>query len=295
MLEKERIGFVGAGLMGHGMALHLLRTGHPLTIYVHRNRDGFDQLVEQGGRETDSLQTLAEQSDVVVMCVSNADTVRSVLDGLMPGLRDGQLIIDATTSDPGVTTQLAARLAERGVRFADAPITGGPRESAAGQLGSLVGCRDADFEQIRRIAACYSKVVHRVGAVGAGHQAKLLNNFVTQGTTALLAEAYCRARDSGVDWPALYAVMETGAARSGTLEKMVKPALAGDYAGSRFSIRNALKDYSYFCAMSAQSARGPRRLAKEIRAVFQEAVDAGFGDRYVSALLDPELDRPAEK
>ncbi len=291
MPEFERIGFIGIGIMGRGMATHLLKAGHPLTVFVHRNRDGVDELVASGARETDSLPYLAQNSDVIVLCVSNADTVRRVLEGLLPGLRKGQLVIDATTSNPKVTRQVSAWLEDKGIHYADAPVTGGPNESAAGKLGSLVGCKDEDSEVVRKIIASYSKVVHRIGGIGSGHQAKLLNNFVTQGTGVLLAEAYRRARDSGVDWKALYSVMETGAARSGTLEKMVKPALDGNYDGSRFSLRNALKDYSYFCEMADESPRGPSQLAHDIRDIFQQAVDAGLGERYVSVLLDPELDK----
>lgn len=286
----ERIGFIGAGLMGCGMAAHLLRAGYPVLVHVHRNRAGADALIEKGATVTDKLQDIAATSEVIVMCVSNADTVRTILGELLPHLPQGGLVIDATTSNPKVTRQIALMLQQRGIRYADAPVTGGPGESAAGQLGSLVGCEDEDFETVRRIVSSYSKVVHRIGGISAGHQAKLLNNFVTQGTGVLLAEAYRRARDSGIDWKALYSVMETGAARSGTLEKMVKPALDGDYDGSRFSLRNACKDYSYFCAMADESPRGPCRLADDIRDIFRQMVDAGHGERYVSALLDPELD-----
>lgn len=291
MGDKERIGFIGAGLMGRGMALNLIKAGFPVTVHVHRNREGIDELIAMGAKETRDLQCLAESSDVVVMCLSNADTVRAVIEGLLPGLRLNHLVIDATTSNPDVTLEIAEMLAARGVRYADAPVTGGPRDSEAGKLGSLVGCREGDFERVRNVVSNYSKVVQRIGGVGTGHRAKLLNNFVTQGTGALLAEAYCRARDTGVDWHALYSVMEAGAARSGTLEKMVKPALDGNYDGSRFSLRNALKDYTYFCETADKSARGPSKLGQQVREILKEAVDAGFGDRYVSALLDPELDR----
>ena len=290
MSAHARNGFIGAGLMGHGMATHLLAAGHSLTVFVHRHRHGIDQLLEHGAQETDSLAALAKASDVILLCVSNADIVRDVLDRLAPELRPGTLVIDATTSHPKVTQEVATMLAAKGIRYADAPVTGGPNESAAGKLGTLVGCKDEDFDAVKQIVSCYSRVVQRIGGIGAGHQAKLLNNFVTQGTGALLAEAYRRARDFGVDWKALYSVMEAGAARSGTLEKMVKPALDGNFDGSRFSLRNALKDYSYFCDLADSSPRGPCRLANDIRDVFQQAVDAGHGDRYVSILLDPDLD-----
>jgi len=290
MSAHVRIGFIGAGLMGHGMASSLLAAGHPLTVFVHRNRQGIDQLVEGGAQETDNLPALAAASDVILLCLSNADVVKDVLQRLSPELRSGTLVIDATTSHPQVTYEVAAMLGEKGIRYADAPVTGGPNESAAGKLGTLVGCNAEDFEAVKEIVSCYSRVVQRIGGIGTGHQAKLLNNFVTQGTGALLAEAYRRARDYGVDWKALYSVMEAGAARSGTLEKMVKPALDGNFEGSKFSLRNALKDYSYFCDLADSSPRGSSPLANAVRDVLQQAVDAGHGDRYVSTLLDPELD-----
>ena len=287
MSTSERIGLVGAGLMGSGMAINLLKSGHPLTLYVRRQRADLEPLLALGAGQTDDLGTLARQSEVIILCVDNAETVRVVVNTLSPALRAGQLLIDATTSDPAVTREIAEKLRAQGIDYADAPVTGGPVQAQAGTLGSLVGCTDACFPRIQEIVSSYSNTVQRIGGVGTGHYAKLLNNFVTQGTTALLAEAYGRARDNGVDWHALYSVMNAGAARSGTLEKMVKPALDGNFDGSQFSIRNALKDLSYFCRLAAGSERGSSPLAEEIRSVFAKAVAADLGDRYVSALLDP--------
>ena len=289
MPDNDRIGFIGAGLMGRGMAANLMKAGHPLALYVHCNREGIDRLIDLGAVETNDLHVLAQSADVIVLCVDNAETVRNVVDSLLAALRPGQLLIDATTSNPEVTKEIAGKLQARGLIYADAPVTGGPVQAEAGRLGSLVGCDEAALPRIERIVSCYSKTVQRVGGIGTGHLAKLLNNFVTQGTAALLAEAFGRARDYGVDWHALYAVMDAGAARSGTLEKMVKPALDGDFDGSRFSIRNARKDLGYFCQMASDSTRGSSRLGEELRSVFESAVAAGLGDRYVSALLSPDI------
>lgn len=294
MNDDERIGFIGAGLMGRGMARNLLLAGYPVTLHVRRQRAELAPLLALGAGQTGELRELARQTQVLVVCVDNAQTVCSVVDELLPALRTGQLLIDATTSDPALTREVAVRLREQGVDYADAPITGGPLQAAAGTLGSLVGCAAASFPRVRQIVASYSKTVQRIGDVGSGHYAKLLNNFVTQGTTALLAEAYVRARDNGVDWQALYAVMEAGAARSGTLEKMVKPALDGDFDGSQFTVRNALKDLGYFCRQAADSARGASPLGEEIHRVFALAAANGLADRYVSALLDPDAQRQKE-
>ena len=293
MAARERIGFVGVGLMGQGMALNLLKAGFPVTLFVHRHRAGVDRLLELGANETNDLQILARQTDAIILCVDNAETVREVTRRLLSALRAGQLVIDATTSRPEVTREIAEALFELGVFFVDAPVTGGPAQAEAGCLGSLVGCDEAIFPQVHSIVAAYSKAVRRIGTVGTGHLAKLLNNFVTHGTVALLAEAYGRARDWGVDWSALYSVMDAGAARSGTLEKMVKPALEGNFNGSQFFIRNALKDVDYFCDLADRSTRGPSTLGAELRKVFEDAVAENLGERYVSALLDPDIRPPS--
>ncbi len=290
--ESERIGFVGAGLMGRGMAQNLLKAGYPVTLYVHQSREGLDRLLDLGAAETNDLSEIARDSDVIVLCVDRAETVRKVVSGLLPGLRRGQLIIDSTTSNPDVSKVIAAALKERGVDYADVPVTGGPVEAEAGRLGAIVGCEETSFARVEKIVSHYSASVQRVGAIGSGHFAKLLNNFVTQGAVVLLAEAYGRAKENGVDWRALYTLMAAGAARSGTLEKMVKPALDGNFDGSRFAIRNAHKDLGYFCELAKNSERGVSPLGEAIHHVFDGAVEAGLGDRYVGALLEPATKIP---
>jgi len=286
---KASIGFVGVGWMGTGMARHLLAAGHPVTVHAHRNRSGVDRLRALGAAEAGDLASLARAAEVIVLSLSDAEAVRAVLDSAGPGLRPGHLVIDATTSDPRVTRALAGSLSARGVRLVDAPVTGGPTQAEAGVLGSLVGCDAPDFDAVKQIVSCYSTVVQRMGGVGSGHAAKLLNNFVTQGTVALVAEAYTRARDQGIDWHALYAVMCAGAARSGTLEKVVGPALGGDFDGSKFTIRNAAKDLGYYCALAADSDRGRSALGEAIHRRFADAEASGVGHRFVSRLLDPHF------
>ena len=163
MAAIERIGFVGAGLMGRGMALNLLKAGYPVRLFIHRNRQGLESLLALGASETNDLRELARQSDAIIICVDKAETVRSVVDGLLPALRPEHLLIDATTSDPVVTCEIAEQLRLHGVSYADAPITGGPVQAEAGALGSLVGCDAAIFPRVQSIVAHYSKAVQRIG------------------------------------------------------------------------------------------------------------------------------------
>ncbi|MEM1345081.1 MAG: NAD(P)-dependent oxidoreductase [Pseudomonadota bacterium] len=285
-----RIAVVGAGLMGAGMARCFLRAGHGVRVLAHRNRAPIDALVGEGAEEAVSLAALVSDCEVLFSCVSNARVIEAIAETALPRLGVGALWIDATTSEPAVSARLAAEMAERGAVFADAPVTGSPAQAEAGQLASLVGCAEEAFARVEAVIGCYSKLVQRFGGPGTGHAAKLLNNFVTQGTVALLAEAYTTARRQGIDWTALHAVMSTGAARSGTLEKMVGPALSGDYAGSQFSLRNAHKDIDCYRRAIAEAEGRESALALAILTLFESAIDAGHGERYVSALLDPALE-----
>lgn len=280
-----RIGFVGLGMMGCGMAQNLMRQ-HTLVLVEGRARAATEMLIAEGAERTASLPELATRSEVVVLCLPDADAVRRVMDEMGPGLARDMLVIDATTSHPRVTQELAAMLREQGVVFADAPVTGGPPQAEAGTLASLVGCEQADFARVEAVVGNYSSVVRRFGKPGAGHLAKLLNNFVTQGTAVLLAEAYAQARAADLSLPALHDVMAAGAARSGTFEKTVVPSLTGDYNGSRFSLANACKDIGYYLDVVEDQKASP---AVAVLSTLTRAVEEGFGDRFVSQLLNPDV------
>lgn len=176
-----------------------------------------------------------------------------------------------------------------GAAFADAPVTGGPPQAESGELASLVGCVGEDFAAVETAVGTYSKVVRRFGNVGAGHTAKLLNNFVSQGTMLLLAEAFGKARELGVDWTALYDAMMAGAARSGTLEKAVGPALHGDFDGSRFTIAHAEKDLRYVAELFVNGAPPGADIANVLHTRLADHVAAGNAQRFVSRMLDAEI------
>lgn len=285
----QPIGFIGAGMMGAGMCRNLIKAGHAVAVIAHRNRKPIDELVALGAIEVATLAEIARHADIVMLCVDRADTVERILGGLEPHLRAGQIVIDATTSRPDVTTALAARLAARGITLIDAPVVGGPVQAAEGVLGSLVGGADDVVARIRPILATYSKEIIHFGPVGAGITAKLLNNFLTQGTCQLITQAYRAARRHGVDWDKLYAIMQQGAARSGSLERIVGSAVKGNYRGQMFAIANAAKDVDYAGSLVGDDPDGAA-LQAAVHGALMRAIDAGMGDRFVSEMLDPEIE-----
>lgn len=282
----QRIGFIGAGAMGHGMASCLLAAGWPLTVIAHRQRAPIDDLVGQGAAEATSYRQLAAASDTIILCVSNSAVVQSVVESLGGALRSGMTLIDMGTSSPDATRDLAAALASRGVAFVEAPVTGGVKQAAAGQLGALVGAHAADFEAVRPLLSVMCRTLQHFGPAGSANTAKLLNNYMVFGIAALVVEAFGKARDADIDWRKLYDVVLCGSADSGVLRRIIGAATEGNYQGYVFSVDGSLKDMRYFGELS-ESMGGLSDLGRAVIEVYEKAVAEGHGERLLSELLAP--------
>jgi 3-hydroxyisobutyrate dehydrogenase-like beta-hydroxyacid dehydrogenase len=282
------VGLIGAGMMGHGMAVNLLRHGHALSVIAHRNREPVDDLVRRGAREAGSLAAIAA-ADVILLCLTTSEVVTDTVRALEPHLRRGQIILDSGTSAPAATAALARQLDRIGVAFCDVPLTGGPEQARQGALGVLCGADEETFRRIHPLLACFATTIRRFGPPGSGHTAKLISNYLVTGMVALVAEAFGAARKAQIDWPDLYEVMLAGSGNSGVLRKMVEPALKGDFDGYRFALANAAKDIGYYSEL-AERLGCASRLTEAVAEVFARAVETGHGGRNVSHLLDPAID-----
>lgn len=284
-----KIGFVGLGLMGSGMAGHLMAAGHELWLMAHRNRTFIDPLLAEGAYEAKDLKSLARETEAIFFCVTTAKVVEEALAGLKPYLRQGQIIIDTGTTAPETTRRLARELGRIGVAYADAPMAGGPEQVAKKEIGALVGADEKTFQAILPLISCYASRVKHFGPPGSGHVAKLISNYLVTGMIGLVAEAFGAARKAKVDWQDLYEVMLNGSGNSGVLRKMMGAALAGDFDGYKFSIANAAKDIGYYAAL-AEELDQLTPLTEAVEQIFAKAVATGHGGRNVSHLLDPAID-----
>lgn len=283
-MADATIGFIGAGYMGRGIAARLIGGGRPLMVLANRSRAGVEALIALGAEEAADAAALAARCETVVLCLPGSPAVAAVVDALSPDLRAGALIIDVTTADPVATAALQRRLGERGIGFVDAPVTGGPAQAEAGTLTSLVGGGAEDVARARPLIETYSRSVQVMGGPGAGLRAKLLNNMVTIGAVCLIVQAYRAARAEDLDWGRLYEAMMGGAARSGTLQKMIGPALEGDFEGHQFSLGNAIKDISYAEAYLTQIGAPPDIVA-EMRRFLEGEAETRDADSVLSQLL----------
>jgi 3-hydroxyisobutyrate dehydrogenase-like beta-hydroxyacid dehydrogenase len=282
------VALIGAGMMGHGMAANLLRHGHRVSVIVHRNRAPVEDLVARGAVEAPSLEAMA-QADVILLCLTTSKVVEDTLKQLRPHLRAGQIILDAGTSAPEVTSRLAHELSGLGVGYADIPLTGGPEQAEQGALGVLCGASAETLARIQPLLSCFATTIKHFGPPGSGHTAKLISNYLVTGMVALVAEAFGAAHKAQIDWKDLYEVMLNGSGNSGVLRKMVEPALKGDFDGYRFALANAAKDIGYYAAL-AEKLGCNSGLTESVAEVFARAVETGHGGRNVSHLLDPVID-----
>lgn len=286
-MARERIGFVGVGLMGHGMAKNIVEKGWPLSVIAHRNRAAVEDLVGRGATEAATLADLAGASDVVFLCLPASPQVEAAVAAMLPGLGEGAVVVDCSTSDPVSTVRLAAGLAAAGVDFADAPLSRTPREAWEGTLDTMVGASDAVLARIRpTLAAWAGKIVH-VGGVGDGHRMKLLNNFVSLGYASLYAEALALSRKVGIPIARFDSVIRGGRMDCGFYQTFMGHALEGNREAHRFTIRNAYKDLRYLESM-ANDAAVATPLASAAKNAFALAMATGGDgpDDYVPHLAD---------
>jgi 3-hydroxyisobutyrate dehydrogenase-like beta-hydroxyacid dehydrogenase len=282
-----KLGFIGVGLMGHGMAANLLKGGHDVAVIAHRNRAPVEDLVRRGAEEVKALGDLPRGREAVFICVATSDQVKAVVKALEPSLAPGQLLIDTGTSDPAMTVELARQLAQRDIHLVDAPMGGGAQQAEAGQLASLVGGSPEDYARVEPWLGCYSAITVHMGPVGAGHRAKLLNNLLALGQAALVIEAYRMARQEGLDWHKLFEINMGGAARSGSLERILIPALRGDFRGYLFTLENSVKDLSYLVDF-AEKGSHEHSLSQAVRTFYENAVATEVPALMLSELLRPK-------
>src|SRR5438093_1450892 len=212
-MSKQRIGYIGVGLMGHGAAKNMLEKGYPLTIMGHRNRAPMDDLVSRGAQEAKTPADVARVSDVLFLCLPSTVEVEQAIygaDGVLEAGAKGLIVVDSTTADPRSTQRIGVDLAQRGIRMADAPLGRTPKEAEAGKLSTFVGGDPATVRELKPIIECYADTIIEAGVLGAGHTLKLVNNFIAIGTSGVIAEALATATKLGVDLRKLYAFVPAG-------------------------------------------------------------------------------------
>jgi 3-hydroxyisobutyrate dehydrogenase-like beta-hydroxyacid dehydrogenase len=290
-MSKSRIGFVGVGLMGHGIAKNLLAKGFPLTLRVHRNRAAAQDLLAAGASEAASNAELARSADIVILCVTGAPQVEEVVlgpEGIASAAREGLIVVDTSTSEPATTSRMRNVLADQQVRFVDAPLARTPVEAEQGRLNIMIGADDATFAELQPTFAAFCENIVHAGPPGHGIVLKLINNFIAQAICTATAEACAAAAKSGLSIRKLHQVISAGAVNSGLFQMLVGRMLeSGDLSGLKFTLSNAAKDLRYYTHFT-ESMMIPSIVGEAVHQSLVTANALGFGDKYVPSLIEAQ-------
>ena len=227
----ERIGFIGLGIMGRGMAANILKAGFPLTVW-NRTPERTEALAAAGSAVAATPAALAAASDIVITCVSDTPDVQAVIlgeDGVLRGAQSGSLVIDMSTISPAVTQEIAAALSARGVAMLDAPVSGGSEGAARGTLSIMVGGAVEALERAMPVLQTMGQRITHVGSTGAGQTVKLVNQVIVVGNCLAMAEGLMLAQAGGVDLEKALEAVSGGAAGSWMLSNRGPQILARDW------------------------------------------------------------------
>jgi 3-hydroxyisobutyrate dehydrogenase-like beta-hydroxyacid dehydrogenase len=293
MTPQARIGFIGLGLMGGGMAMNILKKHGQLNVCDLDER-ALAPLLEAGAVRMDSPRALGAASDIVLTSLPDpAISKRVVLgaEGLIEGLAAGSTVIGMSTDGIETVREIQAALAARQIRFVDCPVGKGPTAAVAGELQLFAAGDRETCDSLRWLLSMIGSKIDYCGPIGAGQAIKLANNLLSCGYGALISEAYAMAKKAGADLNIFCEALPQTAANSWPLQNVfVAKAFKGDFT-PYFRLSAAHKDYKLVIAM-ADALGTPSHAARAVLDYYTAAANAGHGDRDFGAIAlvnNPEL------
>ena len=270
------------------MAFNLLQAGFRLTVH-NRHRERTAPLREAGAAVADTPAEAAAAADLLLVCVSDDDAVEAVLleqpGAAIHGLRAGALVIDCSTISPATSRRLADALASRGIDYLDAPVTGGTEGARAGTLSVLVGGEPAALERARPVLEVIGGRITHFGAVGAGQEAKAVNQVLVAGSYAAVAEALALAERLGLDRPQVVEALKGGAAGSWALEHRSAGMIADHYPlGFKLALHRKDLAIALAAAADADLTQLTLPITAQVAALEEALISAGEGEQDVSVL-----------
>jgi len=288
MSEFKTIGFIGVGVMGEPICRHLANKTGSLVLATDHHPAPLERLASHGVQPASQAE-IAARCDIIFLSLPSGKEVRDVVegennDGLLAQCRSGQVIVDLSTSPTMLARELAGRLAERGVEFAEAPVMRTRAAAEAGSLAVPVGAADTLFARIRPLIACFASDITHAGDVGAGQTVKILNNMVLYETVLALSEARAIGVRAGVDPERLFKALSTGSADSFALRNHgLKAIVPQVFPEKAFPVSYAKKDLQYAVDL-AESVGIDASGAKNLVKCFEAAIQQGHGDKYAPAI-----------
>ena len=274
----KKIGFIGVGIMGKPMAKNLIDAGYKLIAYDIIEK-ALNEIVEHGAERGTSPKDVAEKSDIIITMLPNSPEVKKAVlgeNGVIEGVREGQILIDMSSIAPLVSREVAEELKKKGVETLDGPVSGGQEKAEAGTLAIMVGGKKEVFEECKEILDVMGGSVTLVGDIGAGQTTKLANQIIVAINIAAVAEALTMGKKAGVDPEAIFNAIRGGLAASQCLEDKAPRMFAGKFDPG-FRIRLHVKDLTNVLETSRE-LHTAMPLTSQVMEMMQVLVAEGHDD-----------------
>ena len=281
----KKVGFIGVGYMGYGMAKNILKEGFNLDVIAHKNRIPVEKLVKLGAKEVSTYDELIHNIDCLIICVTNTKIAKEIAEKITIKPKKEILFIDITTHHKDGSIEMENILSQNQIRYVECPVMGGPAQAEEGILGGMVGASEKNFEEAKEYLTTFCKNIFYFGPVGIAAKAKLISNFLSLGTTTFVIETIKAANHFNIDLQKLYDVAKLGSGNSGALTRIAENAVQGDYKGYIFSVDNTVKDFSYINDM-LKDLPNAEKLSSLAKSFYQDAIDKGYGDLLISELIE---------
>ncbi len=287
-----KVAWIGLGVMGYPMAGHLAKAGHEVTVYNRTQAKAERWVAEHGGRLAETPAAAAEEAEVVFACVGDDDDLRSVTlgeAGAFQGMKKDAVFVDHTTASADVARALATVAKARGLRFIDAPVSGGQSGAENGVLTVMCGGEPETFDRVRSYLESYARMVRLMGPVGSGQLTKMVNQICIAGLIQALAEGVHFAKRAGLDVDAVFDVISKGAAQSWQMENRYRTMADGEFDFG-FAVDWARKDFGICLAEARRN--GARLPVTALVDQFYAQIQAMGGGRWDTSSLIALLDCP---
>ncbi len=272
--------------MGYGIAKNILEKDNNLFVIANKNKKPIEKIVSKGAVEVKSFEDFRDkQLNVLVKCVTNTPIAKEIATKLSSILDEKTLIIDITTHNQSGSIETEKIYQSKNINYIECPVMGGPVQAEEGILGGIVGATDANFKLAEPYLKLFCKNYFHFGSVGMGAKSKLLNNFLTLGNAALINHMAKAAKKFDLDLQKLFDVAKLGSGNSAALIRVFEALLQGDSTGFKFTASNSVKDLTYIQDLLKNFPEA-EKIAEDNKNYFQKAVDDGYGENFISELID---------
>ncbi len=286
-MSKLKVGFIGAGYMGFGMAKNLLKK-YEVHVIAHKNRNPIDTLIKEGAIEAQNYRNLFNLNlNCLMICVTNTPIAINIAKEINELIKNELLIIDLTTHNKLGCTDMKSIFSSTKIKYTVCPVMGGPAQSEEGILGGIWGGETKHFNESKKFLLSFCKNVYNFGSVEKATQAKLLSNFLSLLTTTTVIEFFRSAKKLDLDLKLLCDVAKLGSGNSGALNRIADKALMNDFKGYVFSVNNTLKDLTYINNLLKDS-KNADELSKIAMNFYESAIKKGYGELLVSELIEKD-------